>query len=156
RRDPARLARPGRLDPAPEHRRRQPEEDDEGREDESDFGLRPVARGRRRDAEEARERQLEDAVGVGLPDRQVDRERGRRHQPAIESRPGDDALAIEQTGHRRLPGAAPPYFRPVNSAMPMATPSKFSFWPVVFFLEPSRSKKNWTVTAAELPTKHFT
>ena len=54
-----------------------------------------------RDAERARQRQPEHAEAVGHADAQMNAERGRRHQPAIEPGLGDDAFAIEES-HSRI------------------------------------------------------
>ena len=54
------------------------------------------AHDRLRHAERARQRQPEHAEAVRHADAEVDRERRRRHEPAVEPRRGDDALAIEE------------------------------------------------------------
>src|SRR5712671_1066268 len=52
----------------------------------------------------ARERQPEHAEAIGHADAQMDAKGGRRHQPAIEARLGNDALPVEQS--QRWPKAA--------------------------------------------------
>ena len=56
------------------------------------------------DADGPAQRQPEDAEAVGHADGEVDRERGRRDQPAVESGLGDDPFAVEKTGHQHLQG----------------------------------------------------
>ena len=64
--------------PRDQHRAEAPEEEDRDAEDPAEIGELPVIRRRARNAEQLRHRQVEHAEGVGLPDRQMDRQRRRR------------------------------------------------------------------------------
>ena len=101
-RDDARLcAGPTRSSQPPQIAADDAEHDEEQRVHPAQAGDAPVAGGRekllderhvgtrlrRGDAERARQRQPEHAEAVGHADAQMDAERGRRHQPAIETRP---------------------------------------------------------------------
>ena len=56
----------------------------------------PVAGGLVVDADDARQRLVEDAERIRLADGQVDRQGGRRHQPAVEARSGQAPLPVEE------------------------------------------------------------
>ena len=59
-----------------------------------------------RHTERARQRQPEHRKAVGHTDAEMDAERRRRHQPAIEPFRGDDAFAIQDAGCRHSGGMA--------------------------------------------------
>ena len=70
-------------------------------EDEAHRAQLPVLGQGLADPEHARQGQVEDAEGVGLPDAQVDGE-GRGHvPPAVEAGTRDDAFLREEAGHYR-------------------------------------------------------
>src|SRR5262249_59086521 len=79
----------------PEPRRGQPEEDDSDAEDPRGGRLTPVL-----DGGECGERNLEDAECVDFADAQVNGERGRRNEPAVEAGRRDDPPTVEKPGSR--------------------------------------------------------
>ena len=111
-----RLARAHAIEPGAEHRRRQSQKDDCEAEHPRDFGYAPV--GRRRcycidelrlrqraqrirscelaHGDELRQRLVEHAEGVRLTNRQVNRQRSRRNEPAIEARLRKAPFTIEE------------------------------------------------------------
>ena len=94
RRHDHRPPRPVRVDPRAEQRGRQAEHDDPEGE-----------RQRARDAGDAQallQRRLEHAPRVGLTDGQVDRQRGRRHEPPAPPRRRDDPLTLQEPRHVAL------------------------------------------------------
>ena len=101
---PRRLSRAHSLEPPTEHGGGEPEEDDgEG----EDPGQRRSASSRPAPTavmpRTLRQRQIEDAEGVGLTDAQVNGECGRRHEPSVEPRPGDDSFLREYSRHHDSP-----------------------------------------------------
>ena len=103
-----RLPRADALDPPAEDRGREPEHDQGDRVDPADLGDGPVPPvDRLGDANDARQRHVEDAEAVDLADAQVDGQRGGRNQPAVESGRGDRALPIENRVERHGHSAGP-------------------------------------------------
>lgn len=113
--DESGLARTDPLKPAAPDRGSGAEQHEEQRVHPAEAGDLPVAsRGeqfgreahavadlfRRGIDEGLRQRQPEHTEAVGHADAQMNAERGWRHEPAIESRLGDDALTVQQTGLR--------------------------------------------------------
>ena len=95
-----RLARSDALDPAAEDRGRESEKDDRGREHPADRAQLPVGGRGLGAADQAGQRQVEDAEGVRLADAEMNRQRGRRHAPPREVRGRNGVVAIEK-GERR-------------------------------------------------------
>src|SRR5260370_274307 len=118
RRNDAGLARTDALQPSAPDRRGRPEQHEEQRIHPAEARNAPVAsRGEKLTDERdirtghalvetdgARERQPEHAEAIGHANAEMDAKGGRRHQPAIEPRLGDDAFPVEQP--QRGPKAA--------------------------------------------------
>src|SRR5262245_16990528 len=112
--DDARLARAGTLEPTAPERRRRSKEDEEERVHPPEIGNTPVTCGgkqraaerqvgagdRLRHTERTRQRQPEHAEAVGHADAEMNRERGRRYEPPVESRSRNDAFPIEKSRQR--------------------------------------------------------
>ncbi len=96
--DDAALARPLALHPLAEEGGGDAQDEDGDGEDPAELGEAPVAGDRLGDAELSRERQVEDAERVGLPDAEMRRQRAGWDQPPIESGPGDDPLSAKKPG----------------------------------------------------------
>ena len=95
------LPRADAFDPPAEDRGGEPEHDQSDRIDPTDLGDGPVPTGDRvGDAHDASQGLVEDAEAVDLADAQVNGQRGRRDEPAVESGRGDRPLAIEETVER--------------------------------------------------------
>src|SRR5262249_8116286 len=136
RRDDARLARAGALEPAAPDRGRDPGKNKERRVNPPEACNLPAAGGGEqflpqrnvrarfalRDSDGARQRQPEPREAVGHADTKMDAERCRRHQPAIEAGRCDRALAIKKTCAcaRKAPGA----FNCSHTILPYSRPSE--------------------------------
>src|ERR1044071_8353119 len=94
--DEHRLPRADALEPRTEDRRRQSQKDDRDAEDPPDGAQLPVAWRRVGHADRAGQWKVEDAEGVGLADREMDRQGGRWNEPAAETHFGDRMVAIEE------------------------------------------------------------
>ena len=79
-----RFARADALHPSAEHRGRCAQHRQCDAEYPAHGGQRPVAGCGFGNAEDFRQRGVENGIGVNLPDGKVDRQRGGRHQPAVE------------------------------------------------------------------------
>ena len=105
------FARPSMFEPTAPDGGGYAQQSDENLENMSDGGHRPVAGGRREHRgeglrrarcgvgcrQEVAHRQPEDGKTVRHPDAQVDRKRGRRNQPAVESRTGNGSLSRQHS-----------------------------------------------------------
>lgn len=94
--DEHRLARPIFLDPLAEECSGKPEQNQPRRIQPGHLRDRPVAGRGLSDAEQPRERNIEDAEAVDFADAKMHREGGWRHEPAREAGPGDGTFAIEE------------------------------------------------------------
>src|SRR5262245_24563147 len=88
------------LYPGAEQRRGRSEHDEEQRVHPPERADLPVGGGRARDADRSSEREPEHAESVGHPDREMNRQRGRRDEPPVESGRGDNPILREQTGRQ--------------------------------------------------------
>ncbi len=95
------LTRTDPLDPATEDGGRSAEEEDGEAENPGQLRLRPVVRRGSVDLDPFREGELEDAESVNLANREVDRERRRRDEPAGKARAGDGMLTIKEAHRMR-------------------------------------------------------
>ncbi len=99
------LRGPTPIEPAAEDRRREAQEDDGDAEHPAQGAELPVAVHGLGDAERLAQRQVEDAEGIGLADRKMNRQGCGRDEPTVEAWGCDGPAAVEEreSGHGRSP-----------------------------------------------------